>query len=143
MSSGDAGAHPVTGAEAGLPAAGTAAVIHRLFGGLSRGDVAGARACVTDDLVVWHGYDRLVLNLEEIVPVWHEMLVRFAERSYVDVRRSPVPGGWVQRHQMLVRSASGERMAWPACLFVTLQDGLIARLDEYIDVAGRSRADGG
>jgi hypothetical protein len=38
---------------------------------------------------------------------------------------------------MVVRTAAGDRMAWPLCLFVTLRDGLVSRMDEYIDRAGR------
>jgi ketosteroid isomerase-like protein len=120
-----------------LPAADTAAVIDRLYDALARGDVAGARACVTDDLVIWHSFDRVVIGLDEVVAAWEELVAGFPERSFVDVRRSPVPDGWVQRHQLVGRTSSGARVAWPLCLFVTLREGLVARMDEYIDRAGR------
>jgi hypothetical protein len=64
------------------------------------------------------------------------MFAAFPERSFVDARRSRVPGGWVQRHQLIGLRADGAQMAWPVCMFVTLRDGLIARIDEYIDRAG-------
>jgi ketosteroid isomerase-like protein len=126
-----------TAAQTPLPDVGTAEVIDRFYEALTRGDVAGARACVTADLTVWHSFDRIAIGLEEAVAGWEDMVAGFPERSFVDVRRSPVPGGWVQRQQMMGRTASGTQVAWPVCLFVTLRDRLISRIDEYIDRAGR------
>jgi ketosteroid isomerase-like protein len=127
----------VTTTEMDLPAAETAAVIDRLYDALARGDVAGARDCVTDDLVVWHSFDRLPMRLDDVVVAWEQLVSGFPDRAFVDVRRSPVHGGWVQRHTMVATAISGARVAWPLCLFVTLDDGLVARMDEYIDRAGR------
>jgi hypothetical protein len=127
----------VTTSETAVPAAGTAAVLDRLYEALARGDVAGARSCVTDDLVVWHSFDQRAVGPGAVVTAWEQLVDGFVERSFVDVRRSPVPGGWVQRHTMVCTTASGARTAWPLCLFVTLRDGLVARMDEYIDRAGR------
>lgn len=119
------------------PTADTAAVIDRLYDALARGDVAGARASVTDDLVVWHSFDQVAIGLDEVLVAWEQLVSGFPERAFVDVRRSAVPGGWVQRHTMVATSAAGARVAWPLCLFVTLREGLVARMDEYIDRAGR------
>ena len=127
----------MSASETSLPTAETADVIDRFYDALTRGDIAGARACVTDDLVVWHSFDRIPVGLDEAMAGWVDMIANFPERWFVDVRRSPVPGGWVQRQQMVGRTASGTRMAWPVCLVVTLRDGLVARIDEYIDRAGQ------
>lgn len=127
----------MTTTQTDLPAAETAAVIDRMYDALARGDVDAARACVTDDLVVWHSFDQVAVGLDDVVTGWEQLVSGFPERSFVDVRRSPVPGGWVQRHTMVATAASGARVAWPLCLFVTLRDGLVARVDEYIDRAGR------
>lgn len=126
-----------------LPEAQTAGVLDRLFGALSAGDVDEAVACLTSDAVVWHGFDQVEQDVAAVTAGWRQMLVSFPRRSFVDVRRSAVPGGWVQRHQMIATTASGTRMAWPICLFATLaSDGRIARLDEYIDRAGSYQPDG-
>ncbi len=133
----------MTTTEAALPDAATAAVVDRMYDALARGDVAAARACVTDDVVVWHSFDQVAVGLDDLVTAWEQLVGGFPERSFVDVRRSPVPGGWVQRHTMVCTTASGDRVAWPLCLFVTLRGGLVCRIDEYIDRAGRyTPADG-
>lgn len=126
----------MTGTAQELPAPETAAVIDRFWQSLADGDLAVTRACATPDLVVWHSYDRLEQGLEESLAGWQKMFVALPERAFVDVRRSPVPGGWVQRHQLLARTAGGTRVGWPVAVFVTLQDGLVHRIDEYIDRAG-------
>jgi len=113
----------------------TAAVIDRMYDALSRGDIVAARACLTPDFIAWHNTDRITMAVDEVVASWSELGARFTEISFVDVRRSPVPGGWVQRMQVVARPATGTRMAWPCCVFMTLRDGLIARADEYVNSA--------
>jgi ketosteroid isomerase-like protein len=116
-------------------------IIDRLYGALAEGDVEAARACCTDDLEVWHSFDQKVVDLKQTLAGWRQLVGGFPERDFVDVRRSPVPGGWVQRHQMVARTHDGKRIAWPLCLFVTTRDGLICRIDEYIDRAGSYEID--
>jgi ketosteroid isomerase-like protein len=112
------------------------AVIDRMYDALARGDVAAARACCTPDAVVWHSFDRIALTLDETVRGWEQLIAGFSERGFADVRRTPTPDGWMVRQLMIGRTAAGVRLAWPLCAVITLRDGLIARLDEYIDRAG-------
>jgi ketosteroid isomerase-like protein len=111
-------------------------IIDRLYGALADGDVTAARACCTDDLQVWHSFDQKIVDLQQTLLGWQQLVDGFPERSFVDVRRAAVPGGWVQRHQMVARTPDGKRLAWPLCLFVTTRDGLVCGIDEYIDRAG-------
>ena len=111
------------------------AVIDRLFDALAAGDLAAARACCTSDAVVWHGFDGVALDLDGITAQWQGLIDAFSERVVVDVRRQPTPQGFVQQHVM-VCGREGLRKAWPICIVVRIVDGLIARLDEYIDRAG-------
>jgi ketosteroid isomerase-like protein len=130
-----------TDTHSALPSPATAAMIDRMFDALARGDVAAARACCTPDVVVWHSFDRQPVSLAGS-GAWEKLATGFAGRSFVDIRRSAVPGGWVQRNQLIARTPSGARLAWPMCLFVTLRDGLIDRIDEYIDRAGHYEPSG-
>jgi ketosteroid isomerase-like protein len=111
-------------------------VIDRLFAALAQGDLAAAAACCTPDVRVWHSFDGVAHDLAGIMAEWQGLVAGFPERAFVDVRRQPTPQGFVQQHVMLVRTASGVRKAWPLCIVVRIADGLIARLDEYIDRAG-------
>jgi ketosteroid isomerase-like protein len=112
-------------------------VIDRLFDALSAGDLDAARDCFTPNGVVWHSFDRVEQDRAAMVEGWRGLVAGFPERSFVDAWRAPIPGGFVQRQLMVGVTASGARLAWPVCIFVTLEAGRIARLDEYIDRAGK------
>lgn len=110
--------------------------VDRMFDALARGDVAAARATCTPDARIWHGFDGQALDLDGIAEQWAALIAATAERGIADVRRQPTPDGLVQQHLFFVRPAGGQRKVWPVCVVVRLKNGLIARLDEYIDRAG-------
>jgi len=56
---------------------------------------------------------------------------------YEEIRRDPLPDGYVQRHVLRGRLAAGTPIEIAACLFVTVDgDGRIARVEEYADSQG-------
>jgi ketosteroid isomerase-like protein len=110
--------------------------IDALFDALARGDVAAARACCTPDVAIWHSFDGVVQDLETACRGWEWFVAAFPERSFVDVRRAPTPDGYVQQHLMVATRPGAGRLAWPICIVVTVRDGRIARLEEYMDRAG-------
>lgn len=111
------------------------AVIDRMFDALSRGDFGAAQDCLTAGARVWHSYDRVAHDRDGIMASW-QGLANFSERQFVDVRRQPLADGFLQQHLMVFGTAAGKRKAWPVCIIVRVRDGLIDRLDEYIDLAG-------
>ena len=110
--------------------------IDLMFDALAAGDVAAARAACTPDARIWHSYDGLALTLDEIEPQWAGLVAGTAERIVTDVRRQETPGGFVQQHLFVIRPLGGARKAWPVCVVARVEDGRIARLDEYIDRSG-------
>ncbi len=115
---------------------GDGAAIDKLLAALTAGDIEAARACCTEDVVVWHSFDQIPQNIEEAAQGWEQFFAGFPERLFVDARRAPIPNGFVQQHLMVGTTASGVRRAWPVCVMVRLRDGLISRFDEYIDRSG-------
>lgn len=111
-------------------------IIEYMYAALGRGDVDAAIACYTPDARIWHSFDGVAHDLDAIRSQWEAMKPAFPEQHLADIRREPIPGGFVQRQLWVVRTASGERKAWPVCIFFAIRDGRIARLDEYIDRAG-------
>jgi ketosteroid isomerase-like protein len=112
------------------------AIIDELFEAISRGDIEAACDCCTSDLVVWHSHDCRPTGLNEMRRSWKDFTVNFPERLFVDVRRRSTGDSFLQQHLMVARSRSGARLAWPVCVIVTVRDGRIARLEEYIDRTG-------
>ena len=56
-------------------------------------------------------------------------------RSYRDIRRTVIDHGFVQQHSLHVGFDDGRTADLPACLVVAVADGLIVRIDEYLDGA--------
>lgn len=110
--------------------------VDRLFDALGAGDVAAATACLTADARVWHGFDGIAQTPDEAARGWAGFIAAFPERAFVDARRQVTATGCVQQHMMVARLADGSRKAWPVCVVIRIERGLIARLDEYIDPAG-------
>ena len=110
--------------------------IDRLFDSLARGDIDGIREALSPDARVWHSFDCIAHDRDATVANLANTISAFPERRTADVRRQATLTGFVQQHLFVVRTADGRRMAWPVCIVVEIKDGLIARLDEYIDRAG-------
>lgn len=111
-------------------------VIDRMFEALARGDCAAALACFKPDGQLWHGFDGIAHDRPAILEQWQALVDNSVARVVADVRRQATAGGFVQQHVMAVTGASGATKAWPICIVVRIEQGLIARLDEYIDRAG-------
>lgn len=110
--------------------------LDRLFAALSAGNVAATLDCFTPDAVIWHGFDRIVMNAGEAAEQWQAMVGQFPQRRVEDVQRQDTIDGCVQQHIWIMQLADGQEMAWPVCIVARLEDGRISRLDEYIDRAG-------
>jgi ketosteroid isomerase-like protein len=110
-------------------------IIDRFFGSMQPCDTSVLRDCLTEDAIVWHSFDRKAMRPDDVVISWEGMATSFAERGVTDVRRQQTSTGYVQQHLFVVRGKDGVRKAWPVCIVVRVQDGKIARLDEYIDLS--------
>ena len=110
-------------------------IIDRFFGTMQTCDIATLRDCLTEDAVVWHSFDRVAMRPDAVVKTWESISAAYTECGVTDVRRQQTPSGYVQQHLFVVRAKDGVRKAWPVCVVVQVEDGRIARLDEYIDLS--------
>jgi ketosteroid isomerase-like protein len=108
------------------------AVIDRFFSSFFGGDLATCRACLKHDAVIWHNYDGIARDVDHVMASFAAYLEKTSELKITDVRRLPTTEGFVQQHLMIMGDKAGIRTAWPICIVVRIEDGLIARLDEYI-----------
>ncbi len=115
----------------------------RLYDALSRGDVEAARACFAPHALLWHNFDRVAQDLDTAAQGWQGMIAHTKSRFAEDIRSQPTTDGSVTQFVFGVQTLNGERKAWALCVLVKINDGLITRLDEYIDRAGSfEQADG-
>ena len=110
-------------------------VADRLFAAIQAGDVEGVRAVYHPDIEVWHNFDKLNQTADENLRVLAWMVRKMTDRRYEDVRRCETPEGFAQQHVLRGTAPNGEPLDMPAAVFCTVKDGLITRLEEYLDPA--------
>lgn len=111
-------------------------VADAFFGALEAGSVEGVIACFVPGARIWHNFDQVVLTPETNVPGLETLFTNFPTRRYIDVKRIPTATGFVQQHVLRLDRVDGVRIDWPGCIVFELAAGKIARLDEYVDIAG-------
>jgi ketosteroid isomerase-like protein len=107
----------------------------RLMRAIEQSDLDTARACYAPDARIWHNFDGIAQTVDENLRTLKWMDKRLTNRRYEVVSRHAFDGGYVQQHVLHGTLAGGAAFAMPACLVVTVRDGKIARLDEYLDSA--------
>ncbi len=115
------------------------AVAQRLFEAIEAGDVGAVRALYSPDAMIWHNTDGIEQTAEQNLATLAWVIANLTERRYEDVSRSVTDRGFVQQHVMRWTKADGTRAELPACIVATCADGLITRIDEYLDSAHVAR----
>jgi ketosteroid isomerase-like protein len=108
----------------------------RMTRGYEQNDVDAIAACYAPDARIWHNFDGVEQTVEEQLAATRWLNDRLKNLKYDIVARHSFDGGYVQQyvvHGTLVNG--GEAFSMPACMNVTIRDGRIARLDEYLDSA--------
>ena len=108
-------------------------IAERLFSAIMAGDVAAVRALYAPDVRVWHNFDGATQSADENLAVLQWVTTTIRGLRYEDVRRQATADGFVQQHVLRGTMPDGAAVEIPACIVVTIRDGRIARLDEYLD----------
>lgn len=107
----------------------------RLISAIEVGDMEGVRACFVPEAVIWHNNDRVKQSVEQVLRILGWMARHVDGLHYADVRRQQTSAGYVEQHVVRGTAADGRPVDLPAVLVVTVQDGLVTRIDEYFDAA--------
>jgi uncharacterized protein len=105
----------------------------RFVGAIERGDVETVRACYAPDAKVWHNNDGIEQTVDENLRVLTWMVRTLPERRYRVIRLEALSDGFVQQHVLEASLPGGGTWSLDACVIVRVRDGLIVRLDEYLD----------
>lgn len=113
----------------------------RFFAAITSGDVDTLRTIYAPDARIWHngaepggGGEQ---NVEDNLRTLRWLARNLDGFRYEEVRRDPLPYGFVQRHVLRGRLPDGAPLEVAACLFVTVgDDGRISRIEEYADSRG-------
>ena len=107
----------------------------RLVAAIEAGDTAAVRECYAPGARIWHNFDQAEQDVDGNVRTLQWMVGRLSDRRYEVVRRVALPDGYLQEHVLRGTTSSGANLEMPACLIVTVDDGRISVLREYLDTA--------
>jgi ketosteroid isomerase-like protein len=105
---------------------------------LSTGDAVGLDALFTDDAVIWHNYDQVSQPAREALAALAALAA--LQPRYEITGRDVVDSTCVQRHVVHVTLPGGESASIPAIQRISMADGRIRRIDEYMDSAQMAAA---
>jgi uncharacterized protein len=88
------------------------------------------------DARIWHNIDGVEQTVEEQLGATRWLNEQLNNLTYEIISRHSFDGGYVQEYVVHGTVANGgEAFRMPLCMTVTVRDGRIARLDEYLDSA--------
>ena len=118
-----------------MTAAANTALLDAFLGAITEGDIDAARAAYAPDARIWHNTDGLEQTVDQNLKVLAWMARKLPKRHYRIVRREALSDGILQQHVLEAVLPDGTPWAMPACVILRIKDGLITRLDEYLDSA--------
>ena len=111
-----------------------------LFDAIERRALQAVAALYADDVQVWHNFSNACQSKAENLEVLTALCDNVREIHYDVVERLLLDDGRVlQRHVLRAKVGSGEEILIPACIFISVREGRIVRIDEYLDTAQANR----
>jgi ketosteroid isomerase-like protein len=108
------------------------AIAERFFAAVMRGDIDTVGALYSDDVEVWHNYDEINQTKAQSLKTLGWIHARLGPLRYVEVQRTLLADGFFQQHVSQLEH-EGVTTRIPAALRVICRDGLIVRIEEYLD----------
>jgi ketosteroid isomerase-like protein len=104
-----------------------------LMSAIAAGDIDTLRRLYAPSARIWHNGENAEQTVEENLRILRWLARNVRDLRYEEIRREPTAAGYVQRHVLRGSVPDGTPIEVPACLFVTVADGRIARIEEYAD----------
>ena len=98
-------------------------------------DAAAVRGFYAADAKIWHNTDGIEQTVDQNMAVVEWLFRTLPDRRIRILRRDALPDGFLQQLVMEATLPDGTPWALDACVIVRIKDGLITRLDEYLDSA--------
>ncbi len=107
----------------------------RFVAAIEAGDTAELEQLLADELVVWANFTNAENDRATTLAILRWLHRNLGGLHYEIVERVATSEGYVQRHILRGTAPDGTDVAAPACLIVTVRDGRITRIAEYLDSA--------
>jgi ketosteroid isomerase-like protein len=92
-----------------------------------------------DDIAVWHNFSNRTQSKAENLAVLTRLTESVDRIRYEVIERVSLGNRILQRHNLRCVKPDGEEVVIPACIFITIIDGHITRIEEYLDTAQSAR----
>lgn len=100
---------------------------------IQSGEADEVRRFYAPDAKLWHNTDGVEQTVEQNLKALAWFKRNLPDRNYRVLRREALADGFMQQHVLEATLPDGTRWSLDACVVVRVKDGLITRLDEYID----------
>ena len=107
----------------------------RFVGAIQSGDAVTVRACYAPGAAIWHNIDDVEQTVDQNIRSLDWFVRKLPDRHYRVLRREALEDGFLQQHVLEATLPDGTAWKMAACVVVKMRDGLIVRLDEYLDSA--------
>jgi ketosteroid isomerase-like protein len=114
------------------------ATVQKFVDALTTGDGATLDSLFTDDAVIWHNYDRAAQPARDALAAVAGLAA--LQPRYEIVGRDALDNTCVQRHVVHVTLPDGNQAEIHAIQRISVVDGRITRIDEYMDSAQMAAA---
>ena len=111
------------------------AFARKFVGAIQSGDTDTVRACYHPDAKLWHNNDGIEQTVDQNMKVLDWFIRALPDRNYRVTRLEALPDGFMQQHVLEATLPDGTPWKMSACVVIKMENGLITRLDEYLDSA--------
>jgi len=109
-------------------------LLDRIVAAALAGDATDLFDIYAPDAVIWHNHDLKETTVAENAQLLEAMDGWVKNRSYDERRIQVFEDGAMQQHVLRgTRAGDGEPVELHACAVITVRDGKVTRLDEYLD----------
>ena len=110
-------------------------VAEHFFAAVEKGDIETVRDIYSPEARIWHNFDNYASTREENLGVLRWVTKHIDSFRFEEVRRTFLPGAFLQQHVIRGRDEEGNEIHCPAILKVDVHDGHIMRIEEYFDAS--------
>jgi len=115
------------------PTAAGLAAANRFFDGLLAGDLAALQDACAPGSILWINLTERDRPLEASLPGFAVLRSKVPDLHMDAVHRRGVAGGFVEQHVLAGTMPDGSALRVVGCFIGPVEDGRIARLEEYVD----------
>jgi ketosteroid isomerase-like protein len=106
-----------------------------LFSAIEGKDPAAVAALYADDIQVWHNFTNACQDKAANLETLSGLCANVPEIHYDVTERLLLEDGRVMQRHVLRAGNGREEVLIPACIFITVRDGRIVAIHEYLDTA--------